>query len=133
MSTLLDSLRRARYADTAAPHAPGAGRQVELILSTLGYARPRRRRGALRLAVGVVAVASIALLGWMMGERSASIPSGTQVAADASTDDPGSRIAGPGTDDVPRRARRPVKGGDLVPARAPDPVADTAPPLPAGR
>ena len=36
MSTLLDSLRRARYADTAAPHAPGAGRQVELILSTLG-------------------------------------------------------------------------------------------------
>ena len=125
MSTLLDSLRRAKQADPAAPEARGGGRPAETLLSTLGYSRRQRRVRVLRLALGGVGVASVALLGWVMWERSASMPLGTQVAADLSTDDAGSRGAGPGTAGAPGRAGRPVAGGDPVPAPAPAPAADT--------
>ena len=97
MNTLLDSLRRAKQVDLAAPEAPGDERPAETLLSTLGYSPRQRRVRVLRLALGGVGVASVALLGWVMWERSASMPLGTQVAADLSTDDAGSRGAGPST------------------------------------
>ena len=125
MSTLLDSLRRAKQADPAAPEAPGGERPVETLLSTLGYSPRQRRVRVLRLALGGVGVASVALLGWVMWERSVSMPLGTQVAADLSSDDAGSPGAGPGTAGAPGRAGRPVAGGDPVPAPAPAPAADT--------
>ena len=125
MSTLLDSLRRAKQADPAAPEAAGGGRPAETLLSTLGYSPRQRRVRVLRLALGGVGVASVALLGWVIWERSASMPLGTQVAADLSSDDAGSRGAGPGTAGAPGRAGRPVAGGDPVPAPAPAPAADT--------
>lgn len=125
MSTWLDSLRRTKQADPAAPEAPGGGRRVEAILSTFGYSRRQRRVQVLRLAIGGVGVASVALLGWVMWERPTSMPLGTQVAADLSTDDAGSRVAGPGTADAPGRVRRFVAGDDPVPALAPAPAADT--------
>ena len=117
MNSLLDSLRRAKQVDLAAPEAPGGERPAETLLSTLGYSPRQRRVRVLRLALGGVGVASVALLGWVIWERSASMPLGTQVAADLSSDDAGSPGAGPG------RAGRPVAGGDPVPA--PAPAADT--------
>ena len=97
MSTLLDSLRRAKQVDAAVPHASGAGRQVEVILSTLGYAPRQRWKRVLRLGVGGVAVALVALLGWVMWERSASMSPDMQVASDVSTADVGVIVEGPGT------------------------------------
>ena len=117
MNSLLDSLRRAKQVDLAAPEASGGERPAETLLSTLGYSPRQRRVRVLRLAIGGVGVASVALLGWVIWERSASMPLGTQVAADLSSDDAGSPGAGPG------RAGRPVAGGDPVPA--PAPAADT--------
>ena len=87
MSTLLDSLRRAKQTDPAAPRARDGGRQVEATLSTLGYSRRQGRMRVRPLAIGV-AVALVALLGWMMWGGSGSTPLGTQVAADPALSPP---------------------------------------------
>lgn len=118
MSTLLDSLRRAKQVEMADPPASDGGRrQVEAILSTLGYARHRRWKRLLRLAVGGVGVVSVVLLGWVMWGRSPSMPPGMQVATDVSTDDPGALLEGTVTAGAAWRTRSPVAGGNPVPAR----------------
>ena len=124
MSTLLNSLRRARRADTAAPLAPGGGHQAEAILSTLGYARRQRRKRVLRLAIGGAAVASIALLGWAIWGRSAAMPEAPRVAADLT-------VAGAEPGVPPAPAVDPVRAAALEPAGETvlRPVPDIASPV----
>ena len=118
MSTLLDSLRRVKQADAETPHPGAAGRQVETILATLGYARRQRHVRVLRYAIGGVTVASVALLGWIMSERSASMPPDTPVPAHLTEDDAGSPAP---------VAATPAVAGDPVPAAGLDLAGDTVP------
>ncbi len=98
MSTLLDSLRRAKQAGAEAAHPGATARQVEAILAALGYARRQPRVRVVRYAVGGLVLASVAMLGWAVSERSASIapdglvavrhPAGTEsVAPESRADD----------------------------------------------
>ena len=130
MSTLLDSLRRAKQVDAAVPPASVGGHQVEAILSTLGYARRQRRTRVLRLAVGGVGVALVTLLGWVMWERSPLVPPATQIAADVSTDAVAALVERPGIAGAAGRAGEPVEGSDPVPALPGLPVADSTSPSP---
>ena len=117
MSTLLDSLRQARQVDTAVPLSSGRGRQVEAILSTLGYARSPRPVRVLRLAVVGVALVSVVLMGWVMWERWGAMLLGTQVAMSEGAAEPVVPPA-PGGDAVPVVSRGPL--GDTVPRPLPD-------------
>ena len=129
MSTLLDSLRRARRGDAAAPLAPGGGRQVGAVLSTQGYAPRHRRMGVLPLAVGGVAVVAVALLGWGMWERPASMPQGTRAAADLTVDEGGSPPPVAMPEGVAEAAVPPAPDADPLRVMSLDPPGDTVPRL----
>ena len=123
MSTLLDSLRRARQVDTAVPCPPGGGRQVDAVLSTLGYARRQRRTRVLRLAV--------AWFGWVTWERSASMPLSPQVAVDLRVDEAASPAPVAMPEGAAEPAVPPARAGDPVRAVSLGPLRDTVPrPLP---
>ncbi|MDP6580698.1 MAG: tetratricopeptide repeat protein [Vicinamibacterales bacterium] len=127
MSTLLDSLRRAKQAE-AASSSTGGGRQVDAILSTLGYTRRQRQFRVLRTMGGGVVVGLVALLAWVIWERPASMPQGTEVAADLMVDEAGVPVPAP----TPEGAAEPVALS--APLSAPvreqmvDSVGDTVPP-----
>ena len=125
MSTLLDSLRRAKQVDPAAPLASGGGRKSEVILSALGYVPRQRWRRVPQLAVGGVSVALVTLLGWVMWEHSASMPPAMHVEADVSTADVGDLVEVPGATGNTGRDRGPVAGSDPVALLPRAPVADT--------
>ena len=117
MSTLLDSLRQAKQADAEAAHPGATARQVETILAALGYALRQPRVRVFRYAVGGLAVAAVALLGWAVSERSASIPPDEPVAVHLPAAD--------------AESPAPAAADGPVPVAALDPADDTGPrPLP---
>jgi len=91
MSTLLDSLQKAKRADPAAARMSGRGGQVETILSTRGYAQRRRWVGGRRLATGVAILAAVAWLGWAIWSLAIAMSLDTQVATDTGAGAVGSR------------------------------------------
>jgi Tfp pilus assembly protein PilF len=141
MSTLLDSLRQAKQAG-AAPPSGGGARQVDAILSTLGYARRQRRARFLRIVAGVVVVGLVGVIAWVVWNRPPSTPEGIEggadlTVADAASSPPAALTEGerepvaPSVTPVdPNRAVAPDLTGDLAPRAAPDITAPVASPDP---
>jgi|TARA_B100002003_G_scaffold234330_1_gene248115 Tfp pilus assembly protein PilF len=126
MSTLLDSLRRAKEAEAASSSA-GGGRQVDAILSTLGYARRQRQARVFRTVGAGVVVGLVALLAWVIWDRTASMPEGPDVAADLTVDEAGVPVPAPTLEDAAEPVASPAPLSDPVREEVVDPVGNTIP------
>ena len=114
MSTLLDSLRKAKKADPGAGRMSGSRGQVETILSTLGYAPRRQRIRVRRLATGVAILVAVAWLAWVIWSLATSMSLDTQGATDADAGAVGSRATGPAADTPSLRESETVRSTDVV-------------------
>ena len=131
MSALLDSLRQAKQTSDTALQPGGGGRQVDAILSTLGYMRRQRRARRLRLVIGGVVVVALAvtlvLTGWVTWPGSISESRENRVAADRPAAVPPATRLDRSSEPTPLPGRRAEREQPLTPAPGGEPGPDPGP------
>ena len=128
MSTLLDSLRKAKKADPAAVRTSGSRGQVETILFTPGYAPRRQRIRVRRLATGAAILAAVAWLALVIWSLATSMSLDTQVATDAGASAVGSRATGPAADTPSLRELETARSTEVVETAPSGTTSRTPPP-----